>query len=169
MRTALRFHGDKRETLGWSTSLDFREQTRSHTYLCNRDQSNSFVKLSTKVGSTCSCVSECVGVIGARQRGKTDGQRGGCKGRCPCQLDVHVGIVGMLHFTDGEGACLLCSCRNSLLHILLSPFLPWWELHHLLELMQPLNYNSLLFINRHLQENSFLWGKLPRQMQHWED
>ncbi len=31
MRTELRFHGDKRETLGWSASLDFRGQTHIHT------------------------------------------------------------------------------------------------------------------------------------------
>lgn len=70
---------------------------------------------------------ECEGEIGMRKRGKaeeTGGQRGFCNGRCHCQLDVHIGIVGMLHYTDGKGACLLCSCTNSLPHILSSLLLP---------------------------------------------
>lgn len=68
---ALCFHGDKRETLGWSTKFRF-QGTDTLTYLCNREQSNS-VKLSGIVGLTCGYVRGSVwGKIGMKKGGKTE-------------------------------------------------------------------------------------------------
>lgn len=61
---------------------------------------------------------------GGRRRRQTD--RGGwaAEGDVTANWMLRLEIAGTLHFTDGEGACLLCSRRNSLLLILSSLPLP---------------------------------------------
>lgn len=84
MRSALRFHGDKRETLGMSTSFNFKEHTHC-TYLCNREQ--AFNKHGFNLRP---CERKCVCKIRMKKRGEDrgDSQSGGCKGRCHCQMSV---------------------------------------------------------------------------------
>lgn len=79
------------------------------------------------MGLTCGCVRVWGSDMNKKEGEETDGQRGCCKGSCHCQLDAHTGIEAMLHFTDKDGACLLCSYRNYLPHILLPNLSPWPE------------------------------------------
>lgn len=91
---------------------------------------------------TCGCVRVWGSDMNKKEGEETDGQRGCCKGSCHCQLDAHTGIGAMLHFTDKDGACLLCSYRNYLPHILLPLLSPWPEK------LNRLNCTTVLLIHK---------------------
>lgn len=163
---ALCFHGDKRETLGWSASLDFRE----HTPLCNREQSNS-VQLSTNVGLTCGCVRENVCMKDRNEeRGEDRGDR-----QTEWQLQREMSLpTGCSYWNSGHvtyhrrRGCLfsLQLQKQPAAHSAKCPLMAPSVRPHV-----TLIYKAALqlFINGRLREQSFCVKSYSATMQHLED